>query len=276
MTENIYARVIADSVTDEGHRLTTMEIQCHRFVLAEFNTHRAFSRNSASSRAIPFEKQMERMEQLGIAYPLSWPREQRGMQGGEEFDPEDIEKFKEVWGRMARTTADIARSLHSAGLHKSVVNRLLEPYMWHKIIVSATEWTNFFDQRCSPLAQPEIREVAEEMWTALENSTPISLAPGEWHLPYIDEDDWDALAMATWDTKFTDMAKISAARCARVSYLTHDGIRSVKADLDLYDKLISATPPHWSPLEHVATPAPSDLIPLGNFDGWVQLRHAGL
>lgn len=267
-----YARVIADSVSRAGDRITTMEVQCHRFVLAEFNTHRAFSRNSASSRAIPFEKQLERMEDLGIAFPLSWPKEKRGMQGGEEFELKEAAFMYQAWDSVARVVAQAALTLHSAGLHKSVVNRLLEPFMWHKIIVTATEWDNFFYQRCSPLAQPEIRVLAEFMQEALEESVPTLLESDNWHLPYLTNEDKMDIAKDAGLHGFNGRAtQISSARCARVSYLTHEGIRSHAKDLDLYSDLRGATPPHWSPMEHPARPAkPGENT--GNFQGWTQLR----
>jgi len=269
---SIYAKVVTDSISDHGHRLTTMEVQCHRFVLAEFNTHRRFSRNSASSRAIPFQKQLQRMEELGLAYPLSWPKEQKGMQGGEEFSEESIQNLRSGWEASARGTIQMAQAMYSAGLHKSVINRLLEPFMWHKIIVSATEWQNFFDQRCSPLAQPEIRVLAEAMEVALDESSPEHIGIDNWHLPYIDEETILAVMDADeLELKQEALKRISAARCARVSYLTHDGKRDIFADLDLFDKLVVAKPPHWSPLEHVATPDLLD-IHYSNFDGWIQLR----
>ena len=55
----IKAEIIADSLSPQGHRLTTFICVFPRIVLAEFNTHRMLSRNSASSRAIPFNKMLE-------------------------------------------------------------------------------------------------------------------------------------------------------------------------------------------------------------------------
>lgn len=265
----VYAQVIADSWNDRWNsRLVTMEVQCHRFVLAEFNTHRAFSRNSASSRAIPLPKQIKRMEEMGLAFPLSWPQEKSGMQGGEELSEEALEVTKEAWTAMAAASMNMAKHLHEVGLHKSVVNRLLEPFMWHKIIVSATEWDNFFKQRCSPLAQPEIRAVAERMEEALANSQPDGMNDRNkgWHTPYIGEEDREQLML-------NELIQVSAARCARVSYLTHDGKRDPNEDLKLFHRLRQAEPPHWSPLEHVAAPAHEDELKFGNFRGWMQLRH---
>lgn len=291
------AKIIADSITPEGDRLTTMEIVCHRFVLAEFNTHRAFSRNSASSRAIPVKKQLERVRN-DVAEPLEWPNEQKGMQGGDSI--EDVLQAETWWLAASENAACTAEALSNLGVHKSVTNRLLEPFMWHTIIVSATEWDNFFEQRCSPLAQPEIRAVAERMREAKADSAPNLLREGEWHLPYFDSEDWEALRnsglVELGRSMYPLAVRISAARCARVSYLTHDGKRDIRTDLELYVRLVTADPPHWSPLEHVATPWPenrqsehalryyngpdgrvhhvdiSHLPKVGNLRGWRSLR----
>jgi thymidylate synthase ThyX len=286
-----YAKVIADSVSLAGHRLTTMEVQCHRFVLAEFNTHRKFSRNSASSRAIPVAKQIARVIE-NPAFPLEWRAEQKGMQGGDIIEPvDDIVRQWEMAAQFAASSADVLSSL---GVHKSIVNRLLEPFMWHKIIVSSTEWENFFSQRCSPLAQPEIRAVAEHMRDALNNSVPQQLRLDQWHAPYFDWDGDDAYELDDWlDNNMpgyqtlrhtnperrvqvfkSHAARVSAARCARVSYLTHDGQRSIDKDIELYRRLRGANPPHWSPMEHPAQPRYFvDVPPIGNFDGWIQMRE---
>lgn len=262
------AKIIADSISaTTGERLTTMEVVTHRFVLAEFNTHRVFSRNSASSRAIPVAKMLERVI-ADPALPLSWPREQSGMQGGDELSPAERADAEEWWLGARDLALDSAKGLVALGVHKSVVNRLLEPFLWHTIIVSSTEWENFFAQRCSPLAQPEIRVTAELMREALDNSEPVKLAPGDWHLPYITAEDLEACMLVGADPR-----QVSVARCARVSYLTHDGVRNPKVDVGLYIKLCSADPPHWSPLEHVATPTIAGIETPGNFTGWDQLRH---
>jgi hypothetical protein len=131
--------------------------------------------------------------------------------------------------------------------------------------VSSTEWENFFSQRCSPLAQPEIQAVAVAMRDALKESTPAIVGNGKWHLPYIQEDEREL--------PLDVLVQVSAARCARVSYLTHDGIRDHHEDVNLFQRLVEASPPHWSPLEHVATPATWGPVPVGNFQGWHQLRH---
>lgn len=259
------ARVILDSISPTGVRLTTMEVTIHRFVLAEFNTHRVFSRNSASSRAIPVEKMIAKAVS-DPAIPLSWPAEQKGMQGGENLSLSQEAAAYEVWYRARLAMIESARRLTAIGLHKSVVNRLLEPFLPHTIIVSSTEWANFFDQRCSPLAQPEMRVAAEQMRGAYLESTPQPLDYGQWHTPYIREEDAEL-------DPLRDRLYVSAARCARVSHLTHDGRRDVQEDMGLFSRLVSARPGHWSPLEHVATPVPLHRYAPGNLKGYYQLRH---
>lgn len=249
----IYAKIIADSISPEGHRLTTMEVRFNRFVLAEVNTHRKFSRNSASSRAIPLRKMVER----ATAEPVSWPAEQKGMQGGDEIS--NIEDARETWLDAAADARTHAVELGRIGVHKSVANRVLEPYLMHTAVISATDYDGFWEQRCSPLAQPEIRVAAEAMKAAYDASTPSEIQPGMWHLPYITDEDREWAAYKNPDRvlgKSADptLVKMSAARCARVSYLTQDGRRDPAEDFILYDRLVAARPPHWSPLEHPATP----------------------
>ncbi|AXV08027.1 Thymidylate synthase thyX [Euzebya pacifica] len=258
------ATVVADSVSPEGVRVTTIEVTLHRFVLAELNTHRVFSRNSASSRAIPIGKQIARVE-TDPAMPVEFGANQRGMQAGAPLEGEEEKAAIDAWLRARDAAVDAVRVLDDLGVHKQVANRILEPFMWHTVIVTATDWDGFWHQRCSPLAQPEIRVAAEAMREAFDASTPRAMAAGEWHTPYVRDDELD----------LDDRTKrrISAARCARVSYLTHDGRRDLSADEELYQRLVTADPPHWSPLEHVATPAVDGEAVLGNLRGWHQLRH---
>jgi thymidylate synthase ThyX len=238
-----------------------MEVTFPRFVLAEMNTHRSFSRNSASSRAIPTSKILERVENDPVL-PVEWGRNQPGMSASEVLTPEDEEEAKRAWLDARDAAVDQAQRLSHLKVHKQVVNRLLEPFLWHTVIVTATEWDNFFELRCAPNAQPEIREAALRMRAARDVSTPQRVGPGEWHLPFIQPDE-RSLDIET-------RKKISAARCARVSYLTHAGKREIEKDLDLYDRLRGDR--HLSPFEHVATPA-SDVAFHANFRGWIQLRQ---
>lgn len=262
------AKIVLDSISvPAGVRLTTAEIKIHRFALAEFNTHRVFSRNSASSRAIPINKQIEKA-MVDPALPLYWGKNQPGMQAREELSEKDKARAIEMWLEARDESVHCASKLSLLGLHKQLTNRLLEPWLWQTIIVSSTEWENFFDQRCHADALPEFKAAADSLREALAASTPIERIPGDWHMPYISAEE-----LLTYDSTSAVMRHVSVARCARVSYLTHDGIRSIEADLELYDRLVSQRPPHASPLEHVATPATKHYPAKGNFKGWAQLRH---
>jgi thymidylate synthase ThyX len=138
----------------------------------------------------------------------------------------------------------------------------LEPFLWHTVIVSATEWDNFFELRCSPNAQPEIREAALRLKNAMDASSPQQLQHGDWHTPLLQPDEF-GLELQT-------RKEISVARCARVSYLTHDGRRAIEKDLELFGRLKAEH--HLSPFEHVATPA-GDAAFHANFRGWLQMRR---
>lgn len=254
------ARVLLDSESPLGVRLTTLEVTFPRFVLAEFNTHRTLSRNSASSRAIPTAKLIERVERDPVL-PLEWGRNKAGMSAEQALSPSEAEEAARVWLRARDDAVKHARKLLELKVHKQELNRILEPFLWHTVIVTATEWDNFFELRCAPNAQPEIREAALLMRDALAASTPRRLEFGQWHTPLVQEDEYVVDA----ETR----KKMSAARCARVSYLTHDGRRELEKDLELYERL--KTDRHLSPFEHVATPA-RDSGFHANFRGWIQMR----
>lgn len=246
------ARIVADSINENGDRLTTFEVTFHRFVLAEFNTHCVFDRNSASSRAIPLAKQLERVSQ-DTAVPVTFPLEQPGMQGGDELAPEDLKLAELEWRKAALDAYMRAQHLGELHVHKSVANRILEPFMWHTVCVTATAYQNFFGLRCSPGAQPEIRVAAELMYRAYEESEPAFLMEGQWHRPYLRDDD-EVEAFDRWgDADFEiKLCEISAARVARTSYLTQNGLRDLDEDIRLYERLTSADPMHASPLGQVA------------------------
>ena len=277
------ARVIKDSISPSGIRLTTMEWTFHRFILAEVNTHRVLSRNSASSRAIPLRKQLDRVTN-NIAMPVEWRAEQRGMQGGDLLPEKTTEAAELAWEMARNQATKYARMLGELGVHKSIVNRLLEPFMWHTAIITATDWDGVWHQRCHRDAQHEFQKVARLAKDAYDASEPEEVGPDGWHLPYIDADDHaaahDLEAAQTDGVTATELLRrVSTARCARVSYLTHDGRRSLEDDLTLYERLTANLsngtddPWHASPLEHVATPAIDDETPRGNFTGWHQYRH---
>lgn len=351
-------KILLDSISETGKRLTTFEITFPRIVLAELNTHRMFSRNSASSRAIPFEKMLNKV--LTDPYiPEQFPINKRGMQPSEYVskasDPRLYKHLKEYWLTGRDSAVDSARLLingiesyfhienhhldekgNAKEIHKQLVNRLLEPFQYHTVICTATEFDNFFKLRCDENAQYEIRRIADlmyeayhafdnEKWESVVSHSkpgdltvngitdegwqavkPQKLKVGEWHCPLVYEEDnlpiseWlsiynpQANSEEVWNKAFDSVRKkISVARCARVSYLTHDGKRDIEKDLELFERL--RTSGHYSPFEHIATPSfdkqrwnqfqflkanqeefeqvkPINLRN-GNFIGWRQMRQ---
>lgn len=262
----IEAKVIEDSISEAGKRITTLQVKFHRYILPEFNTHRVFSRNFSSSRAIPTTKLIEQVRN-NPAMPVHWGKNQPGMQAHEELDGIIRQAAIESWHASAQQAASQATILHQMGVHKQLVNRVLEPFMWVTGIVTATEWDNFFELRDHEDAQPEIRELAIRMRDAIDSSVPSPLTRRQWHLPYVTID--EKLGIEDNDL----LRNISAARCCRVSYLKHDGTAaSIEEDLKLCDRLIGAVPLHASPFEHQALPAYYADEPSGNFYGWIQNR----
>jgi thymidylate synthase ThyX len=284
------ARVIADSISPACVRLTTIEVTFPRIVLAEFNTHRMFSRNSASSRAIPVEKMLAKVKEDPFS-PVYWGKNQKGMQAEKELTPEEQEEARYEWLHARDYAIYEEEKMLALGIHKQITNRLLEPWLWHTVIVTATEWDNFWGLRCDPMAQPEIKYAAEMMRTAFLTSTPSVVDYGDWHLPLIEPSEVFDLLVSGMSIE--NVCKVSIGRCARVSYLTHDGKRDPKADIELCERLEGSG--HMSPLEHAARPMGIDdaekailAIPgvkavdrldidvtkmfSGNFRGWVQAR----
>lgn len=259
----ISAKIILDSISPFSDiRLTTMELTYPRFIHAEFMTHRMFSRNAASSRAIPTKK-MIKMVEKNPAMPIYWGKNKRGMAAGEELNNEEIREAEALWlaGRDAAVLC--ARELYEVGMHKQIVNRILEPWKHITVICTATDWSNFYNLRRHSDAQPEIHMLADKMYEAQETSIPLERI---WHTPYIQEDE-DGLDEVI-------KPKVSTARCARVSYLTHDGNRSIEKDLQLFERLLSGSGHgHWSPFEHVAKADVEDpYLRSGNIRGWTQYR----
>ena len=324
------AQVIADSISTAGVRLTSVEVTMARFVLAELNTHRMFSRNSASSRAIPVSKQLRRVIE-NTYMPQQWGIQTAGMAAKDNLSPELAEAANAIWDRglcyavissvgliggfgeldqdfrqlfaehYPEIDIDSQPALDADNkVHKQLANRLLEPFCHHTVLITASQWDNFFGQRIDAAAQPEIKRAAELIKQVIDKSQPTQLKAGQWHLPYVD----DELRQHLGSDQIT-MGKIASARAARLSYLNQqqhlDRQKNnlsladiVKKDVELHDRLVSSG--HMSPLEHVATPftdqewsaikslqaqlAPelSWLSPQlefhGNFRGWHQYRKS--
>lgn len=289
MKNNITATVIADSVNENNVRITTFELEYPRYIHAEFLVHRQFSRNAASSRAIPVKKMLKTIKD-NPAMPIHWGKNQKGMQAKTEHDAlvylseseSDAVTKEEAWKEAMHSAIEYATAFSNAGYHKQIVNRITEPYQIIKVVVTATEWDNWYELRDHGDAQPEIRELARKMRAAHDASEPRHLKPGEWHLPYVQgnekvehliQDDIDAAI------------RISVSCCAQVSYRVLDD-SAEKAD-KIFDRLVSSRPMHASPLEHVAM-APKDYATdcfthmtfgdrqdfwSANFRDWVQYRQ---
>lgn len=246
------AKILADSISSRGHRLTTFEVKMPRIVLAEYNTHGMVRRNSASSRAIPVVK-MLRMVQDDPYVPREWGRNQKGMQADEIVSPALAARSEKEWLKARDSAVKHVEELLALGIHKQLTNRLLEPFMWHTIITSATDYSNFFNLCNNPAAHPDIRIPAGMMQNHYESFQPEELEDDEWHLPLMrGDEELEGLE----GLEVGDSIKVSVGRCARVSYLTHDGIRNVKADIELYGRLMGSG--HLSPAEHVARPMDED------------------
>jgi hypothetical protein len=221
------------------------------------------SKSSASSRAIPSAKMIERIEK-DTALPVYFGSNQPGMQAGAELTGEERELAQVNWQLAAFDAIKWAKQLQELGLHKQVANRVLEPFNWHTAILTATELDNFFWQRCDKAAQPEFKALADAMQHAYYMGDPLHISEGIWHVPFADDDETvielsqfyrqsDLHTNQSEADFIKEMQKqLSAARCARVSYLHHDGTRAVGKDFDLYDKLTTGM--HPSPAEHQGTP----------------------
>jgi thymidylate synthase ThyX len=196
--------------------------------------------------------------------PVWWGKNQSGMQAREEMALDKRGLAIAEWLNARRAAVDYAERMLELGVHKQIANRLLEPFQEMKTIVTATEWDNFYNLRRHPDAQPEIRVLAEAMWSAMQSSTPTPLRSGEWHLPYV---------LLSYEVGSVDLLKkLSTARCARVSYLTHDSkTPDPQKDEALHDRLQESG--HFSPFEHIATPASGDTFS-ANLRGWMSYRYS--
>ena len=301
MQNRAFARIVTDSISPDGIRITTFQNRYWRGIHSELMTHRVFSRNAGSSRARPSKAIIDQVAEEPWG-PIHWGSNKPGMQAGVELTGMTLELAKADWHRAARNAASVANDMLEKGLHKQVVNRILEPFTYIDVVVTATDFANWFALRDHPAAQPEIQELARLMSYEYKNSIPERVEVGQWHLPYIKPEDWKAAErycqigritrdMPSYKEKLAIVQKISTARCARVSYKAFDGNPSpIEKDLELYDQLINSQPMHASPAEHQATPdelvhpewdvakiATDEMVYAnpqyhGNFRGWIQYR----
>jgi len=308
-------KIIRDSISPAGKRLTTLTATYPRIIHAEIMTHRDRARNAASSRAIPFPTMMARID-LNPFVPIQWSGEQRGMQGGDEI-PEALRPLAEkIWMEAFQAAShyasrlyylhssahDLVRNSNPKGLgrlefdsiarwcdenplpnnsedgvriHKSIPNRLTEPFSWITVVMTATEWENFFRLRCHKDAEVHFQKIAGMIRDARRESEPQLVGLDEWHRPFFDEvEDQVSLYDVMPHDDYQEYAnRVSVARCARVSYLNHDGKRNIEKDLEMFDKLVQGSGfGHWSAHEHVATPSVNLHYRSGPYYGWQQYR----
>ena len=261
MNRNIEAKIICDSINPAGKRITSFLVTYPRFIHAEIMTHRALSRNAASSRAIPTEKILKAVKE-NPAMPEWWGANQSGMQAKEELPLEcRIPAMHAIKG-LGRISSEIVRELNELGLHKQIANRYLEPWFHITVLITATEWQNFFGLRAHPDAQPEFQVLAYRMLDAYLKNKPTKLEWGDWHLPFASRDEFSNLQDAIFH---------SVACAARTSYTTHEGEYTPEKQAALVQKLASAG--HWSPFEHQAQAASLVFKNSSNFKGgWLQYR----
>lgn len=278
--EQFSAKILADSVNVCGNRLTTFELTYPRMIHSEIMTHRLFSRNAASSRAIPIQKTLKAVFENPFV-PFHWGANQAGMQADNLLDRESADACRADWLLAASEMIYRVENLHRNGLHKQIANRLLEPFMYITVVLSTTSFRHFELLRNHPTAEPHFQHLAQLMVKARQDSVPELLQSGQWHLPLIYDEDRAALSL-------DDLKKVSVARCARVSYVRQNEIKNYADDFALYDRLVGSDPKHASPTEHQATPYVRHQLrsstgvyycegvwvglPSGNFLGWKQHR----
>ena len=260
--------IIADSISSETPRLTTFKLVYWRPILAEMNTHRVFSRNASSSRAMHFDD-LAKQVILDPWMPKHWASEQKGMVAGEEFDEETKayinEKIDKLGTGVVRALLDLNEEVFNktgSKIHKEFINRYLEPFRPVTQLVSATDWDNFFKLRTAPDAQPEIRDLAIAMQEAYLAHKPEVISDYGWHLPFLTEEEKKKYNLST-------QRKISVARCARVSYNVIKDQTDLDRDIALHDRLLKNG--HLSPFEHLATPMYTVAL-VRNFRRWNQYR----
>jgi len=332
-----WAKVVLDSVAPSGVRLTTVELHYWRMIHSEIMTHRDRARNSASSRAVPFyrkgksRKTAEEIRELsglviGEVVPsdtyeyvvpnCTYTRirqdpfvpefigaEQAGMQSGGELSGPAREEVERLILEMRDFCLSRCLRMHELGAHKSIVNRYVEPWSYITVVMTATDWRNFFRLRVHPKAEKHFHKIASQVQQALMASVPRELELDQWHMPYIREGEGEEVGELllngvrkrepclplpsgfdehdSHDAATTEVLKrVSAGRCARVSYLTHDGKRDFSEDLRLFEQLIHPKGEdgkeddaiHASALEHTCRAVADPKYRSGPFRGWHQLR----
>lgn len=297
----------ADSSSDESnYRITTMVVRFPRCVLSEMNTHRVFSRNSASSRARSLKTTIKQV--MEDPYIPLFTENSKGMQGPFIIDKAQLAMAKKEW--LSSRDAAVKHALRMLlghkmdqidydpydvldlyydsyygkdyegsripNVHKQTANRLLEPFMWHETLITSSYWRNFFDLRMDEAAQPEIQAIATLMHEAMHESQP-DIFPE--HIPFVKREQHTSQRALLHDLQK------SAAECARISYVDRSTAKNKTGSEDLARRLLSQG--HMSPFEHQAIDPDiyKTLFPRGEFTlstmglhgnldpCWVQGRH---
>lgn len=270
----ILAQILADSINPIGRRITTWLLTYPRFIHAEFMTHRDFSRNAASSRAIPLDATLRGLVKEP-ALPVWWGSHQKGMASGPQLEGGELQRAIMASHTAMEGCIEMARMADLNGLHKSITNRWLEPWTHIRVVATATDHRNFFALRAHPMAQPEFQVLAYRMLDEYMRSQPRQIPWSGWHIPFGD--------FATTQLPIMEQVKVSVARACWTSYnkpdKVIDGTTTTWDDaFNRHDESVKSG--HWSPFEHPAQavdPGVGD-YPLSNFDtgetlsGWYQYR----
>ena len=253
----ISVELLADSASLTS-RLTTFRLVYPAMIHAEIMTHRSFSRNASSSRAITTPKMIASVLK-DPAMPVAWRQHQKGMQAGPDLATEEAEEAEKIWLTARDSACAAAAKMYAQGVSKEITNRVLAPWLHMHVILSATDFDNFFKLRVNKMAQPEMQSLALEMLKQYMTSIPKKLNFGEWHSPF---------PKICLNESLDTQLKVAAAHCARVSY-NSDKQFSIEDDLELFDRLTKNG--HLSPLEHVAQVSEPGYH--ANFNGFLQLRR---
>lgn len=277
----ITAKIIAYSRAPNGQLIVTFELEYQRFIHGELMTHRLFSRNAASSRAIPVATIIDQVRE-NMASPIHWGQNQPGMQAKAQLEGDALYLVQNAWVQAGQYAAAQAEFMSVAGAHKQIANRILEPFQWMKTVVTATCFENWFWLRDHEDAQPEIRELARVMLELLDNTNPVDLTPDDWHMPYFGDGYW----LLDCGIPLADALAISSSCCAQVSFRKLDD--TLEKAKTIYARLVESEPVHASPFEHQAKPMKRGAdfrnkgithkdkagnFWSGNFVGWIQHRQ---
>ncbi|QIG75685.1 thymidylate synthase protein [Rhizobium phage RHph_Y2_11] len=284
--------VLASKPTNGAPPIITIHARYPRIIHGEIMTHRVFSRNARSSRAVPVATMLKEIRETPFV-PWHWGANQKGMQAGAECTARVTIGEKTMWNHAAWLQArdhavQVAEAFSDAGYHKQIANRLIEPFSFIDTLITSTSWANFLHLRDHEAAEPHFQDLAAMFREAIEGAEYQSLEPGQWHLPYAATQDDVAMVEdylepypETTHPTVDYLKKLSVARCARISYAPFDGDASIEKELERYELLVGSSPLHASPAEHQATP---DVFSdeWGEFDepqlagnlgsGWIQYR----